>query len=491
MSVSFNTIPNTIRCPLFYAEMDNSKAGTQSAKYKALLIGQVLSSGSAVANKPIYVSSYAYAKNKFGAGAQLTQMVDAYLKNNTSVELYCLPIADPSSSTAATGTITISGPATASGVLSLYVYNTVVQVGVANEDTAATIAAAAAAAINANVDLPVTATESEGVVTVTAKHGGVCGNDISLGLNLGGEANNESTPAGLGVTIVQLTGGTGNISITNALANLGEEAYDFVVTAATDATTLTALKEFMNDATGAWSYSKQLYGHVWAATRSTVAEAQTLGASLNDQHLSILPISGSNTPIWYIAAALAGAAAGSIAADPARPLQTLQLLGVAAPDVTDRFTLTERETLLTHGMSTYTVNAGVVQIERVITTYQENAYGQPDNSYLSVETIYTSAYILRYLKGIITSKYGRHKLASDGTRFGEGQAIVTPKIIKAELITAYQALEELGLVENEEDFKNGLIVERNANDRNRVDVLFDPDYVNQLNVFALLNQFRL
>ena len=490
MTVSFNTIPNSIRCPLFYAEMDNSKAGTYSAKYKTLLIGQVLSGSSAVVNKPIYVSSSAYAKNKFGAGSQLTQMVDGYLKNNTSVELYCLPLADPAYNSA-TGTITITGPATATGVLSIYVYNTVVQVGVANADTAASIATALAAAINANSDLPVSAASESGVVTVTAKNSGVCGNDILLGLNLGGEANNEATPEGLTVVIDQMTGGTGNVNIATALANLGEEAYDFIVTSATDATSLTALKEFMNDATGAWSYSKQLYGHVWAATRSTVSEAQTLGASLNDQHLSILPISGSNTPIWYIAAALAGAAAGSIAADPARPLQTLQLLGVAAPDVTDRFILTERETLLANGMSTYTVNAGVVQIERIITTYQKNGYGQPDNSYLSVETLYTSAYVLRYLKGIITSKYGRHKLASDGTRFGEGQAIVTPKIIKAELITAYQALEDLGLAENEEDFKNGLVVERNANDRNRVDVLFDPDYVNQLNVFALLNQFRL
>lgn len=491
MSVSFNTIPNTIRCPLFYAEMDNSKAGTQSAKYRTLLIGQIVNGSSAIANKPIYVPSFAYAKNKFGAGAQLTQMVEHYLKNNSSVELYCLPIADPASSTAATGTITITGPATASGVLSLYVYNTVVQVGVASEDTAATIATATAAAINANVDLPITATADEGVVTVTAKHGGVCGNDISLGLNLGGEINNEITPDGLSVIITQPTGGAGNVSLTTALANLGEEVYDFIVTAATDATSLTELKEYMSDETGAWSYAKQLYGHVWAATRSTVAVAQTLGTSLNDQHLSVLPIYGSNTPIWCVAAALAGAAAGSIAADPARPLQTLQLLGVAAPDVTDRFTLTERETLLANGMSTYTVNSGVVQIERIITTYQKNGYGQPDNSYLSIETLYTSAYILRYLKGIVTSKYGRHKLASDGTRFGEGQAIVTPKIIKAELISAYQALEEQGLVENEEAFKDGLIVERNANDRNRVDVLFDPDYVNQLNVFALLNQFRL
>ena len=155
------------------------------------------------------------------------------------------------------------------------------------------------------------------------------------------------------------------------------------------------------------------------------------------------------------------------------------------------FILSERETLLKNGISTYTVNSGTVQIDRVITTYQKNAYGQADNSYLSVETLYTSAYILRKLRSIITSKYGRHKLADDGTRFGEGQAIVTPKIIRAELITAYDQMEYEGLVENAEEFKKALIVERNQNDRNRVDVLFTPDYVNQLNIFALVNQFRL
>lgn len=105
--------------------------------------------------------------------------------------------------------------------------------------------------------------------------------------------------------------------------------------------------------------------------------------------------------------------------------------------------------------------------------------------------MYTSAYILRYLRSIITSKYGRHKLANDGTRFSDGQAIVTPNVIRAELITAYEALEFQGLVEDVEAFKANLIVERNANDRNRIDVLFTPDYVNQLNIFALINQFRL
>jgi phage tail sheath gpL-like len=135
--------------------------------------------------------------------------------------------------------------------------------------------------------------------------------------------------------------------------------------------------------------------------------------------------------------------------------------------------------------------SGTVQIERAITTYQRNSMGDADASYLDSETLHTSAYVLRRLKSIITSKYARHKLASDGTRYGAGQAIVTPSVIRGELVAEYARLETSGICENRDLFKKYLIVERNADNPNRLDVLFPPDYVNQLRVFALLNQFRL
>ncbi|MDY9036737.1 phage tail sheath C-terminal domain-containing protein, partial [Escherichia coli] len=46
-------------------------------------------------------------------------------------------------------------------------------------------------------------------------------------------------------------------------------------------------------------------------------------------------------------------------------------------------------------------------------------------------------------------------------------------------------------VENYELFKQYLVVERDASDPNRLNTLFPPDYVNQLRVFAVVNQFRL
>jgi phage tail sheath gpL-like len=68
---------------------------------------------------------------------------------------------------------------------------------------------------------------------------------------------------------------------------------------------------------------------------------------------------------------------------------------------------------------------------------------------------------------------------------------VTPSVIKGELVAEYARLELKGICENRDLFKAHLIVERNADNPNRLDVLFPPDYVNQLRIFALLNQFRL
>jgi phage tail sheath gpL-like len=58
-------------------------------------------------------------------------------------------------------------------------------------------------------------------------------------------------------------------------------------------------------------------------------------------------------------------------------------------------------------------------------------------------------------------------------------------------LAAYDTLMMLGIVENKEAFNTYLIVERDGLNPNRVNVLFPPDYVNQLRVFAVLNQFRL
>jgi phage tail sheath gpL-like len=148
--------------------------------------------------------------------------------------------------------------------------------------------------------------------------------------------------------------------------------------------------------------------------------------------------------------------------------------------------------MLWDGISTFTVASdGTVAIENLITTYQKNSFGAADNSYLQVETLFLLMYVLRAQQALVTSKYARVKLAANGTRFAPGSAIVTPNMIRADLIAQYRRMEYDGYVQDAAGFAKGLIVEKNSQNPNRVDVLWPGTLISQLRIFALLAQFRL
>ena len=493
MAVSFNSIEPNIRVPLFYAEMDNSQANGFSQNLKTLLIGQKTVVKKTAANVPVLVTSLDQARQSFGTHSMLARMYEVYRNIDAFGEVWCLPVDDAPSGAAAEGTITITGTANVAGTLFLRIAGLSVRAGVAKGMDAVRVAAALAETVNESLYLPVTAEATETMVKLKAVHKGETGNDILVCQNFAGVAGGEQTPDGLMLEISEMTGGSGNPELDGAIAGIGDEPFDFIAHPYTDTTNLDALQLEMNDTSGRWSYQKQVYGHCYTAKRGTVSALNAFGKTRNDQHHTIVAMEPKNpVPASDYAAAYTARNAVFIRTDPARPTQTGELNGVLAPQLEDRFIMSERQVLLNCGLATSYVSAGGTPcVERAITTYQRNQYGEPDTSYLDSETLHTSATILRRLKTLITSKYGRHKLANDGTSFGAGQAIVTPAIIRSELIAAYYTMETLGLVENADLFAKYLIVERDTDNPNRINVLFPPDYVNQLRIFAVLNQFRL
>lgn len=489
MTISFNAIPLDIRTPGQFIEFDNSRAlrGLPAIVHKVLIVGQRLATGTVLANVPTRILSAAQADEAFGRGSMLAAMVAAFKLANGNTDVTAIALDDLEAGAAAAGSVAFTGPATVAGTLNLYVAGQRVQVGVTAGMTAAQLATAAAAAITAATQLPVTAAV-DGVdtskVNITARHKGECGNDIDLRVN---HALGEVLPSGITATLVQPTGGTGNPDIASAIAAMADNQYHTVATAYTDATNLAALEAELAER---WGPMVQLEGHAIAAANGTHAELVTLGDSRNSPHLTIVAAGKSPTPSWIWAAVCA--AVDSAEPDPARPRQTLVLPGLLAPAPADRYTRAERDLLLHDGIATTTVDAGdLVRVERFITTYQESATGEADVSYLDITTVRTLAYLRASLRARIALRFPRHKLADDGTLFAPGQAVATPKVIKAEILHLFREWEGAGLVEGFEQFKADLIVERNGTDQNRVDALIPPDVVNQLRNFAGLIQFRL
>jgi phage tail sheath gpL-like len=290
----------------------------------------------------------------------------------------------------------------------------------------------------------------------------------------------ETMPGGVTVAITAMAGGTGTPDLTSALAAVPDEQYLVWLAPYTDAALLTELETELQDR---WGPTRQNGGVAFSASGLSHSSVAAIGEARNSEHLSIMGSYGIPNPVWEVAAAVAGQVGGSAAIDPARPFQTLELDGLVAPKLEDRWTDTERNLLLFDGIATARVAPGSrVVIERLITTYQQNDLGADDIAFLDVNSPLTVERLRYDVRQMIALKYPRHKLGDDGKNYAPGQDIVTPKVIKAELIALFREWEEKGWVEAPEQFAQDLIVERNATDPNRLDIRMSPDLMNQLRV---------
>ena len=482
--ISFASIPVGIRTPGQYVEFDNSRAmrGLPAIAHRILLVGQRLPAGRAPENPLKHTLYTGHAEEAFGRGSLLANMVEALRNANRETPAFAIALDDLPAGVTALGKFTFTGSPTVAGALNLYLGGIRVRVGVTAGMTAAQVATVAASAINANTSLPVTATATGADCEVTFRHKGEIGNSYDLRVNYG---FGEAVPAGLTVSVTAMSGGAGNPDIASAIAALGDEQFHTIVVPYADDANLDAIEA---ELARRWGPMIQREGHAFAAATGTVSTLATLGDNRNSPHLTLVGAGKSPTPPW-IWATVTGAVDAK-EPDPARPRQTLPLPGCLAPTESERFTREERDTLLHEGVSTYLVDSdGTTRIERLITTYQENASGDADESYLDIETLRTLAYLRLSVRARIAARFPRHKLANDGTLFAPGQAIVTPSLIRGELLHLFREWEAAGLAENYEQFARELIVERNASDPNRVDALLPPDTVNQLRVFAALIQF--
>ncbi|EBJ0201869.1 phage tail sheath subtilisin-like domain-containing protein [Salmonella enterica] len=497
----FNEIQSDNRISLAQIEFDNSMAvvGTPAQHQTVLMFGQAnlkdgKADGTGQLDTPVRITRDAQAVSLFGRGSMLAWMVKEFIAINPDTELYVIA-QGAGTGNADAGSLTLSGTATGDGVLSVYVGGRRYQVAVAGGQKGKALADRLAALINADRDAPFTAVSAApagadvgadaSVVSLTARFISECAaHDIRLNYYDG-----ETTPDGLTVVITSPAAKAANPDITRSVANMGERQYNYVVMPYKDQANLNVLSA---ELLKRWGPVKMSDGAVWMAHTGTQGEITAFGESRNDFLFTCSAVPKAPEPDYIWAASVCATCAPSLSTDPARPLQTLAVSSRLAPQSADRLTREERNLLLHGGIATVTVAAGdVVQIERQVTMYRVNKYGDVDPSYLDIETIYTLSYLRYSLRTFVTQRFPRHKLADDGTPVAPGQPIVTPKIMSLQLIALGEEWVDQGLVENLDTFRKNLLVERNASNRNRLDVLCTPDLVNQFRFFAAQIRFIL
>lgn len=487
--VSFNQISTQLRIPGFYMEMDNSMAvqGLVLDRSRILMIGQMGESGTAAPGVVVRVASADEGTKLFGRGSMLDRMVTMVKKAHEYGDLWCLPLKDATAATAAEAKVTLSGQASAAGTLNLYIGGQRVRVGVKKASTAASVASALADEITATPALGVTAAVAEGVLTLTAVCKGEAVNGTDVRVNYYAD---ERLPGGLSAVCMPFAGGSGNPDLAAALPAIGDTQYHYTITPYTDSANLKALEEVLRER---WGAEKQVEGEIFSAAVGQLSELTTLGDSMNCEFLSVLGLRGTPTPAYAVAASYGAVAAKHLDEDPARPLQTLELPGVLAPDHKDQLAAPERNTLLWEGIATATATIdGKVLIEREITTYKVNNWGLTDTSYLDINTPATCSVLRRTWRNRLAQRYPRHMLANDGSPAAlSGKAVATPSILRGEMIALAREWELAAWVEDVDSFKEQLVVMRNANNPNRVDAILPPNLVNQLRQIAALLQFRV
>ncbi len=187
---NFVGYPSSYRAPftamqlLFGQGPSNAPAGPRAALY----VGPMTSAGSATVNTRYEITSEGDAITLFGNGSPLHRAIRAHLLASTLGQVFAIAYAATSGAGVATATATItftmssgSNP-TATGSVTSYVCGEAITTAFTTADTVTTIAAALVAQINAKVWLPVIASNSGGVVTLTAKVAGASQGDGTVGV---------------------------------------------------------------------------------------------------------------------------------------------------------------------------------------------------------------------------------------------------------------------------------------------------------------------
>lgn len=490
--VQFNTIPGNIVAPIISFEVNSG--GQFENQVRLIFAGHKLAGGAAADNVPIMVSGTIEGRAMFGAGSMLDDMMRLGRMNAPAQEIWCVPI--PATGTAEVRTITVDSVPAGGGQGVIMIAGRVIAVTIAAGDTANTVAAALNAAINAFYDelteasLPVTSTVVNAVVTVTARHAGALMSEIDIFIPTLTGANAFKNGAADRLTVAVTTPGAGDPDMSSGLANFGDDLFDWMASPFSDATNIGRYKTLYSDVSGRWAWNRQLYGHVMYPKTESVANLTTHGLAQDNRHLSALPrIAGSgmaNSP-WEWAAAfmaritpwLADGSNGNVS----RNQTGLEIIGIEPPrDRSKWLTYATRDTFLRSGLSTWMVDAaGRMLIDKIITT-SRTTLGVTDTTFRDIQAIGQTVYALRYIRTALTMQHGQKTIMDDNP--GNLVSVSTPRDIAATFMHAYERLVRQGVLENAELAAKQLIVKRNPDNPNRVDIYAPIDRSNPLDIIA-------
>lgn len=478
-------VPLSIITPFVGVEFDPSKAQNSPADmpFNVLIIGQKVAAGTGVNGTLYRVYNEAEVGLLAGVPSMLHTMARRFWKNNTISNVYVVPL-DDAVGTQATKVLTITGTATAVGSLCVYINGTRVEVPVAVDDTADDVGAALVVALAEYSYLNWTAVNVSGVVTFTQVNDGVAAGDCDMRLN---DNPGEKVPAGLAASFGATTPGTVDPDVQDVLDGIADLWVHLMINPYADNTNMNLIEDWY-DLNAGPLYQRD--GIAYQSYRGTVSEVGTFssGANRNSPYMVVCDAGNVKMSTYELSASIAGQVAESVQSDPAVPLHRLTLRGATTRSLSERRTLIEANNLAKLGAMTLSDDNGV-QTQNTVTTYLTNSASAADTVYRYQNTVFILQRLRYTFVQQILSRFPRAKLMEDATRVQAGQQIITPAIGKAEAVDWFTKQEQLGQVQNLDQFKNDVICRISLSDPNRLEWLLPPELVKQFIVGSGIMQF--
>lgn len=268
----------TVRQPKVTVNIVPSSEEVQNTAQKILIVGQKLGSGTApIATLIENIANGGAEDDLFGAKSMLATLIRANKIRNQQVQIDVIALDDAGPGVQAAGSFDITaGPATEDGTLTIIAgseRNHKYSIAVASGDTATVIGDAIEAAITADINCPVTASNTGGVVTVTASNAGTYGN--SFPLEIRGEV------AGVTTGVTGMSGGATDPTLTGVFDPVGDNRYQGVIWPYPSDTA--EVRGFLDPRFNA--DGKVLDGVAFTAINDTFANLSALVTPLNSQSL--------------------------------------------------------------------------------------------------------------------------------------------------------------------------------------------------------------
>jgi phage tail sheath gpL-like len=486
--IGFSIVPATAIASGVFVEQEAIAPGVGTLKLpqKLALFGQYNAGKTVTPNTPRLLSSADEAASLYGVGSMLHLMARKAFAVGGIVPIYAFPLAPAVDSVAAQATITVSGPATSSGTIALFIGAQKVSVPILIGDSANAIASAIATKLSAAVNLPCTASPSGNIVTATAKWTGETGNliDISVDLDTG---DSLKEPDGVSLAISGFSGGSLDPATDDAFTAMGATFFTFVAYPYKSSAALVSLDAAFE--ARIQPDVKKPFVAIIGDTRlkSDYSDAVTLRNSPAETYVNV-ELSPSLT--CEISAVVAAVAAKSSEANPARPWKNLILTGIRASS-RPALTYAEHNTIQrAGGGTTDPLVGGTVKIHDLVTTYKTNALGAEDDSFRYPETIANMQAKIYSLDNMFSSTpFDRAIVVDDGSTTGLSY-VVSPKRVKAFLLRLIDELWIANAWSKERDaIVESIVVEINSGNAGRIDVQLTDVMSAGLRIMAIKYQW--